>query len=166
MNVMHLSRITLLPTSERVETYPESLTDLLPQSVVSWRRHAHGSPKSQPKYRALDLDPYLGLSGLSVQHPVLVPHPEIDTCSPGPRWGKVEHTVSVHVPQMTGTVVSLDPGIPASEGNPVSNVPASGNGNMSSIQPDLKSRLDLGPDSLDLDPETLVKLKPSASFSS
>ena len=72
--------------------------------------------------------------------------------------------MSVHVPQMTGTVVSLDPGIPASEGNPVSNVSASGNGNMSSIQPDLKSWLDLGPDSLDLDPETLVKLKPSASF--
>ena len=54
------------------------------------------------------------------------------TSSPGPWWGKEEHTESVNVPLMTETGVSHNSGIPASEGNPVSCVQASGNGNMSS----------------------------------
>ena len=40
--------------------------------------------------------------------------------------------MSVRVPLMTGTEVSHKSGVPASEGNPVSSVPAYGNDNMSS----------------------------------
>ena len=61
-----------------------------------------------------------------------MPHPEVDSCSPGSYWGEKEHTAPVHVPLMTGTKVSYSPGILASEGNLVSFVQADGNGNMSS----------------------------------
>ena len=54
-------------------------------------------------------------------------HPETDIGSSGPYWGKEEHTVSVHVPLMTGTEVSHSPGIPASTDNLVSYVQANGN---------------------------------------
>ena len=60
-------------------------------------------------------------------------HPGTDTDSFGPHWGKKEHTVSMHVPPMTGTKVSHSPKIPASTGNPASYVQADGNGNMSSV---------------------------------
>ena len=49
-------------------------------------------------------------------------HPETDTGSSGPYRGDNEHTVSVHVPLMTGTEVSHDPKILASEGNSASYV--------------------------------------------
>ena len=45
-------------------------------------------------------------------------HLGINTAFPGPWWGREEQTTSVHVPLMTGTVVSHNSGIPASEGIP------------------------------------------------
>ena len=62
-----------------------------------------------------------------------MPHSGTDTGSSGPCWGKKEHTASVHVPLMTGTMPSKNPGILASKGNPASYVQADGNGNMSSV---------------------------------
>ena len=59
-----------------------------------------------------------------------------DTCSPGPCWGKEEHTESAHVPLMIGTVVSPNPETPVSEDSSASCVSADGSGNMSSSQPD------------------------------
>ena len=49
-------------------------------------------------------------------------HPKADACSPGLYWGEKEHTVSTHVPLMTGTEVSHSLGIHASAGNLVSYV--------------------------------------------
>ena len=56
-------------------------------------------------------------------------HPRTDIGSLGPCWGKEEQVASVHVPLMTGTMVSHSSGIPASEGNPVSSVQAGSTGN-------------------------------------
>ena len=67
---------------------------------------------------------------------MLVLHPETDTCSPGPCWGKEEHTEFAHVLLMIGTVVSLDPETPISVNSSASCVPADGSGNMSSAKPD------------------------------
>ena len=78
----------------------------------------------------LDLDPYSGLSSLSVTWYVPVPHSEADTGSFGSCWGKKEHIESVHVPLMIGTEVFHSLGIPASAGNLVSHVRADGNGDM------------------------------------
>ena len=58
-------------------------------------------------------------------------HPVTTTCSPGPCWGNEEQTASMHVPLMTGTVVSHNSGILTSRGNPASCVQVGGNGNMS-----------------------------------
>ena len=60
-------------------------------------------------------------------------HLGTDTGSLSPCWGKNKHTMSVHVPLMTGTMPSKNPGIFASEGNPASYVQANGNGNMSLV---------------------------------
>ena len=60
-------------------------------------------------------------------------HSKADTGSSGPCWGKKEHTASVHVPLMTGTVSSQNPRILASAGNLASYVQADGNGNMLSV---------------------------------
>ena len=49
-------------------------------------------------------------------------HPEINTCSLGPWWGKEEQTTNV--PLMIGTMVSHNSRIPASEENPISCVQA------------------------------------------
>ena len=51
---------------------------------------------------------------------MLAQHLETDTDSPGPYWDKKEQLVSVHVPLMTETAVSHNPGIPAFEGNSAS----------------------------------------------
>ena len=59
-------------------------------------------------------------------------HPETDTGSPSPWWGKEEQTESTNVPLVIGTAVSHNSRIPASEDSPVSCVQAGGNGNMSS----------------------------------
>ena len=67
---------------------------------------------------------------------MLVSHPEANTCSRGPCWGKEEHTESAHVPLMVGTVVSPDSETPVSEDSFASCVPGDGSGNMSSSQPD------------------------------
>ena len=67
---------------------------------------------------------------------MLLSHPETDTCSPGPYWGKEEHTESAHVPLMIETVVSPDPETPISEDSSASCVPADGSGNMSFSKPD------------------------------
>ena len=56
-------------------------------------------------------------------------HPKTDIGSFGPCWGMEEQTASVHVPLMTGTVVSHNSGIPAPEGNPFSSAQAGGIGN-------------------------------------
>ena len=61
----------------------------------------------------------------------------LSTDTPGigvshPWWGREEQPESVNVPLMTGTGVSYNSGIPASEGNPVSSVQTGGNRNMSS----------------------------------
>ena len=60
-------------------------------------------------------------------------HLGTDIGSSGACWGKKEHTASVHVPLMTETMPSQNPGILASEGNPASYVQADGNGNMSLV---------------------------------
>ena len=60
-------------------------------------------------------------------------HPVTDTSSSGPHWGKKEQTMFVHVPLMTGIVLSHNPGIPAFEGNPASYVQADGSNNISSV---------------------------------
>ena len=57
-------------------------------------------------------------------------HPRTDTSSPGPWWGKEEQTKSVNIPLMTGTGVSHNSGISASDSNLVSSIQASTNGNM------------------------------------
>ena len=71
-----------------------------------------------------------------MKHSMLVSYLETDTCSPGPFWGKEEHTESAHVPPMIGIVVSPDPETHVSEDSSASCVPADGSGNMSSSQPD------------------------------
>ena len=63
-------------------------------------------------------------------------HPENDTCSSGPCWGKEEHTESAHVPLMIEIVMSPDPETPVSADSSASCVPADGSGNVSSTQPD------------------------------
>ena len=60
-------------------------------------------------------------------------HPKTNVRSPDLYWDKKKHTVFVHVPLMTGTVVSHNTGIPAFEDNPASCVQADGSSNMSSI---------------------------------
>ena len=60
-------------------------------------------------------------------------HPRTNTGSSSSHWGKKEQNVSVHVPLMTGTVMSHNPGIPSSEGNPSSYVQADGSNNISSV---------------------------------
>ena len=60
-----------------------------------------------------------------------MPHPEADTCSPGPYGGEKEHIVSMYVPLITGTEVFHSLGIPASTGNLVSYVQTDGNESMS-----------------------------------
>ena len=47
-------------------------------------------------------------------------HLVTNTDSPGPWWGKEEQVVSANISLMTGTRVSHNPGIPASEDNLVS----------------------------------------------
>ena len=56
-------------------------------------------------------------------------HLGTDTVFHGPWWGKEEQIASVHAPLMTGTVVSHNSGIPASEANSVSSVQVGGIGN-------------------------------------
>ena len=57
---------------------------------------------------------------------------ETNIGSPSPWWRREEQNKSVHVPLMTGTRVSHNSGILASENNPVSRVQDGGIGNMSS----------------------------------
>ena len=59
-------------------------------------------------------------------------HPETNTSSLGPWWGREEQTESENVPLMTRTRMSHNSGIPVFEDNLVSYVNAGGNGNMSS----------------------------------
>ena len=62
--------------------------------------------------------------------------PETETGSPGPYWEMEEHTFSVPIPQLTGTVLSRNPRILVSRGNPSSYVRDAGNGSTPSAQPD------------------------------
>ena len=61
--------------------------------------------------------------------------PETDTSSSGLYWAVEEYIVSSHVPPLTGTVLSQNPGIPVSKGNPSSYVRAIGNSSTPSAQP-------------------------------
>ena len=63
-----------------------------------------------------------------------VSHPETDTCSPGPCWGKEEHTEYAHVPLMIGTVVFPNPETLVSADSFASCVLTDGSGNMSFAQ--------------------------------
>ena len=65
-----------------------------------------------------------------------VSHPETDTCSPGPCWGKEEHTEFAHVPLIIRTVVSPDLETLVYVENSASCVTVDGSGNMSSAQLD------------------------------
>ena len=56
-------------------------------------------------------------------------HPGTNTVFLSQWWGREEQTTFVHAPLMTGIMVSYNSGIPASKGNPVSSVQASGTGN-------------------------------------
>ena len=58
--------------------------------------------------------------------------PGTDTVFLGPWLGREEQIASVHVPLMTGTVVSHNSGILASKGNPFSSVQVGGTGNIHS----------------------------------
>ena len=60
-------------------------------------------------------------------------HPETDTGTSRPHWGKKEQTVSASIPLMTGTTLSQNHGLLAFEGNPASYVQADGRNNMSSV---------------------------------
>ena len=60
-------------------------------------------------------------------------HTGTDIDSLGPCRGKEEQPVSASVSLMVGTELSQNPGILASEGNPVSCVQADGSNNMSSV---------------------------------
>ena len=71
--------------------------------------------------------------------------------------------MSTLVPLMTGTALSQNPGILASEGNPASHVRADGRNNMSSVLTDQKPWSGLGPDSRSLVPEIHTKQKSSTS---
>ena len=62
--------------------------------------------------------------------------PETETGSFGLYRAVEECTVSSPVLPLTGTVLSQNPGIPVSEGNPSSYVRAAGNGITPSAQPD------------------------------
>ena len=81
-----------------------------------------GPLKSRSGSPVLGLNPYSGLFGLFVKQKALLQHLRTDTSSSGPRWGKKEQTMSVHVPLTIGIVLSHNPGIPAFEGNPASYV--------------------------------------------
>ena len=67
--------------------------------------------------------------------------------------------------QLTGTVLSQNPGIPGSGGNPISYVQAIGRNNISSVLANQMPYFGLSPDNLGPVPEILAKQKPSASFS-
>ena len=60
-------------------------------------------------------------------------HPGTDTSSSCPHWGEKEQIVFVHIPLMTGIVLSHNLGILASKGNPASYVQVDGSNNMSSV---------------------------------
>ena len=60
-------------------------------------------------------------------------HSEANTGSSGLHWAENEQTMSGHALLMTGTVMSHNPRILASEGNPASYVQADGSNYMSLI---------------------------------
>ena len=82
-------------------------------------------------------------------------HPETDTGPFDPHWGEKEQTVSLLVPLMTGTALSQNPGILASEGILASYVLVASSGNMSLVLPSWKPWSDLGLTGHSLVPETL-----------
>ena len=63
---------------------------------------------------------------------------ETETSSAGLYRGVEEYTISFPVLLLTGTALSLNPGIPISRGNPSSYVQAAGNDSTPSAQPDRK----------------------------
>ena len=82
-------------------------------------------------------------------------HPETDASSSSLHRGENEQTVSAPVPLMTGTALSQNPGILASEDNPASYVQVDCINNISSILAGYKPWFGLGLDSRDPVPEIL-----------
>ena len=62
--------------------------------------------------------------------------PETETGLSGPYRAVEERIVSSHVLLLTGTVLSQNPGIPVSRGNPSSCVQAADNDSTPSVPPD------------------------------
>ena len=77
------------------------------------------------------LTPY---AELGASQPVQLP--ETDTGPSSPHYGEKKQTMSAPIPLMTGTALSQNPGILASEGNPASHVRADGRNNMSLVLTD------------------------------
>ena len=103
--------------------------------MVLWRKHTPRSLKCQRVAPDLYLDPYSGLSNLSVTEKALVQYPMPETGPSGPSWGKKEQTVSVDAQLVLETVVSQNSRIPTSKGNLVSHVQAADNGSIYSALP-------------------------------
>ena len=80
--------------------------------------------------------------------------PETETGSSSLYQSVEEYTVSSTVLPLTRTVLSRNPGIPVSRGNPSSCAQAVGNGSTPSAQPDRQPLYVLGPD--ERGPGTLV----------
>ena len=91
---------------------------------------------SLPVGLILCLYPYSGLSGLPVKCGVPVLLPETETGPSGLYRAVEECIVSSPVLLLTGIVMSQNPGIPVSGGNPVSCVQAADNGSTPFIPPD------------------------------
>ena len=90
---------------------------------------------SLPVGLVLCLCPYSGLSGLPVKCEVPVWLPETVTGSSGLYCAVEERIVSSPVFLLIGTVLSQNPGIPVSGGNPSSCVQVSDNGSTPSAPP-------------------------------
>ena len=78
--------------------------------------------------------------------------PETETGSSGLYRAVEECTVSSPVLLLTGTVLSQNPGIPVSKGNPSSCVRAAGNDSIPSTPPDQQLSSVPGPDGATLKP--------------
>ena len=89
-----------------------------------------GSLKFEPMAPDLCLDPYSGLSDMSVIKKALAQYPVPETGPSGPSWGKKEQTMVVDAPLVPEIVVSHNSRIPDSRGNPFSHVQAADNGSI------------------------------------
>ena len=96
--------------------------------MVLWHKQAPRSLKCWLVASDLYLNPYSGLSDMSVIEKALAQYPAPETGPSGPSWGKKEQTMSVDAPLVPKTIMSHNSGILASRGNLVSHVQAVNNG--------------------------------------